>query len=118
MLAQRGKVVNLPIEGDPHRSIFIGHGLVAGGAQIDDAESAVAEGDMLARILEDFDPSVIRAAMGNDIRHATDQWLVRLTNNSSDAAHALQNCSGRRAALRRSLLRKNEEIPAKPGREP
>src|ERR1039458_1906426 len=66
MLAQRPVVVDLTVENDPDRTVFIANGLMAGG-EVDNAEAAHAEADPPLR----EEPVVVRTAVGNEVAHAS-----------------------------------------------
>ena len=57
-------VVNLAVEADPDRLVFVGERLLAGG-EIHDAQTAMAEG----RLLVDEKPGSVRTAMHEDVAH-------------------------------------------------
>ena len=61
--AQRRKVVDLAVEDDPHRVVFVRQRLLAGG-DVDDAQPAVGEADAFAEI----EAVGVRAAMGDRSR--------------------------------------------------
>ena len=65
MLAQRPVIVDLAVEDDPDRTVFIADGLMAGG-KVDDAKAAHAQADLALR----EDAVVVRTAVGHDVAHA------------------------------------------------
>ena len=91
MFAEFGEVVNLAIEDNPDGFIFVGHRLMTGRAEVDDAQAAVPERNCVSGAGEYPDPTVVRPAMSHSFGHPADQVLIRLAPYSSNAAHA---CSG------------------------
>src|SRR5262249_16692527 len=83
--AQFGVVVDLAVEGDPDRIVFVGHGLAA-PAQIDYGQSSMPKPDRTVY----QDTGVVRAAMGERIPHRDEPRLVhpdaQLTWNGDTAA--------------------------------
>src|ERR1019366_3811926 len=80
-------VVDLTVEDDPYRTVFIGQGLVS-SSQIDDRKPAEAEPDLSGRV-EAF---IIRSTMANRVRHALQQRRGNLLlplefQFSTNAAH-------------------------------
>src|SRR5438874_2419369 len=82
--AELGEIVDLAIEDDPDGGVLIGHRLVAGGAEVDDAQPAVPERNRLSGSGEYPDSRVVRPAMSNGFRHSTDQVLIRFAPDSSN----------------------------------
>ena len=60
-------VVDLAIEGDPNRPVFIGHRLAAVRREIDDAQATVTEADISSRL--DPHTAVVRTAMAHRVAH-------------------------------------------------
>ena len=88
--AQRLVVVDLAVVGDPDRAVLVGHGLVAGGRQVDDRQPAMAQRDPLSGI----GPRavVVGAAMALGRRHVTGDRLadgkrVGEAEDSADPTH-------------------------------
>jgi hypothetical protein len=63
---QRGMVVDLAVERDPHAAVLVGHRLLACGAHVDDREPAVREPNRTI----DEQATAIRASVAEDIAHA------------------------------------------------
>ena len=59
-----GVVVDLAVEDDPDRAVFVDERLMA-GRQIDDAQPAVAE----RRLIVHEQPGIVRPAMRDDVAH-------------------------------------------------
>jgi hypothetical protein len=59
-------VKDLTVIDDPHVPVFIGHGLMSGGREVDDAEPAMGQFDAGFAI----ESVVVRAAMPDDGSHA------------------------------------------------
>ena len=69
--AELGVVVDLAVEGDPHRAVLVGHRLVPGGADVDDAEPTVPQDHAPIRALPE--PAVVGTAVGDDFAHPHDR---------------------------------------------
>ena len=69
--AKLGEVVNLSVEDDPDRTIFVGNRLVTTG-NVNDRKSPHAYGCAAFDVI----PGVIRPAMRDDIAHLFDQLTV------------------------------------------
>ena len=67
-LLQFGEVVDLAVEDDPHRAVFIGHGLVAVGGRIDDRKPPVAQRGGVIGVAA----RIVRAAVRDRARHAAE----------------------------------------------
>ena len=66
------EVIDLTIESNPDRIIFIGHGLFACGGEIDDAQTLMPKTDRHIRCVQDQLPFVVRAPMAKGVTHATE----------------------------------------------
>jgi hypothetical protein len=71
-LADGLEVVDLAVEDDLDVAVLVGHGLAAVFGEVDDAQSAVAEGDMVVAVVA----VLIRAAVPDGIGHFRDQLLI------------------------------------------
>ena len=85
---QRGVVVDLAVEGDPHAAVLVGHRLLAGRADVDDGQAAMREADGAV----DEQTGAVGTAMGQHIAHpakAIDvNGLTRIEmNDACEAAH-------------------------------
>ena len=69
--AQRRKVVDLAVEDDPHRVVFVRQRLLP-GRNVDDAEPAMGEPDALAEV----EAVRVRAAMRDAVAHRSDQAAI------------------------------------------
>ena len=80
------EIVDLPVEDDPDRAVLVRHRLVAGGAEIDDAETPVREAHRPLAV----DPGIVWAAMGLDRIHALQD--LALHGASPDRSRACRRC--------------------------
>src|SRR6185437_1827583 len=95
LIHQRDEVVDLAVECDPHRLIFVRKRLVA-ARQVDDAETAVAKPDVLVMPA----PRVVGTAMRDDVAHAdqtleVDLLTVVCQDEAADSAHDGKSVSSR-----------------------
>ncbi len=99
-LGELAVIVDLAIIGDDIAAVGAGHGLVAGGADVDDGEAAVAQSD--ARFRVDPDAAIIGAAMTQRFGHCGNHGLPArpggrtIIEEAGDAAHCPVLCRGRR----------------------
>ena len=89
-------VVDLAIENDAHRTIFVVQRLLAGG-EIDDRKAAMSEADTRLHVR----PSFVRPAVELRLVHALQNRAVNFApaagvKDSGDAAHAADISSGNR----------------------
>jgi hypothetical protein len=95
--AKLAKIVDFPVEDDPHRPILVVNRLVPGG-QVDDAQAPHSE----RYTLVDQHSFVVRPAMPDHVAHAVDQLAAfierervgdrRRFGESGYAAHKLSRC--------------------------
>ena len=82
------EIVDLPVEDDPDRAVLVRHRLVAGGAEIDDAEAPVRKAHRPLAV----DPGIVGAAMGQDGVHPLQELALHGARRievelAADAAH-------------------------------
>ena len=89
-VAQLGVVVDLAIEDQPHRAVFVRHRLMSGFRQVDDRQPAQAETNGAV----DVAAGAVGAPMKHRIAHPLDVALVDSTpvepHGGYDAAHWLR----------------------------
>ena len=88
LLSQRREIVNFTIEDYPNRLILVGHRLPSGGRKVNDAQTTMAQRDWRTGMGKDSCIAVVWSAMKNQVRHLTDQVLIRFSQDSRNAAHA------------------------------
>src|SRR2546427_466569 len=81
-------VVDLAVEDGPDRAVLVGHRLVTGGREVDDAEPRVQEGCLRPSLRG----ASVRAAMTKRLEHALAHDRVEpfLAKRACDAAHVRQ----------------------------
>jgi hypothetical protein len=97
-----GVVVDLAVEDDPDGAVFVRQRLLA-GLEIDDAETAVAEGGSAV----DMEARFVGAAMRDDVAHGHDALAgvgpeLRGGDESGDTAHNLSGLHPHAASRERS----------------
>ena len=103
--AKLREVVDLTVENDPDRTIFIKNGLMA-AAQIDDAEAAHAE----SHTIFDVDALIIRSAMHDFFTHLMDgfftcsECLIRACDTCNTAHRFSLSRLSRMHSLRHSTM--------------
>ena len=91
-LPQGAEVVDLAVEDDPHRAVFVAHRLPSAG-EVEDGQPAVSQGDAGQRVaLGDVLALAVRPAMAQHGDHPLErfgpQGLGRISpNRAGDAAH-------------------------------
>ncbi len=92
LAAQIGEVVDLAVVGDPHCAIFVAHGHVAIGGEVENGETAAAQSDVSA-IGETPLPEagVVGTAVRLHVRHPGERLPVAAVHESADAAHSLSS---------------------------
>src|ERR1700691_1885532 len=97
--AQIGEIENLAVVGDPHRPIFVAHGHVAIGGEVENGEAAAAQPDVSAIGETPLpEPGVVGAAVRLHVRHPGELLRIAAVHESADAAHGV---SSFRSAARR-----------------
>src|SRR5260370_36898680 len=99
LTAQIGEVIDLAVVCDPHRAIFVAHGHVAIGGEVEDRKTAASQSDV-STIGETPlpEPGVVRAAVRLHVRHPDERLRIAAVYESADAAHEFT--SSRSAARR------------------
>src|SRR5216684_5233467 len=98
LVPQVAVAVDLAVEGDPDRRVFVAHRLVTAG-HVDDAEAANTEAERSAQV----NALVVRAAMSQALGHRPNQvggrWLsASVAVHPADAAHPIS--PGPRSSVR------------------
>src|SRR6266478_7558333 len=85
---QIGEVVDFAVVGDPHRPIFVAHGHVAIGGEVEDGKTAAPQSDV-SPIGETPlpEPGVVGTAVCLHVRHPDERLRVSAVYESADAAH-------------------------------
>src|SRR5688572_22210413 len=78
-------IVDLTVERDPHGTVFVGHRLPAILREINDAQPAMPQRNVVIRI----QAGAVRASMGKGPRHPPDQLFV-FPGKSGNATHRFQ----------------------------
>ena len=68
---ERREVVDLAVEDDPHRTVFVRKGLLSGG-DVDDAQPAMGEADTFT----DVETVRVGSAMSNAVAHRLEQSAI------------------------------------------
>ena len=88
LVAQIGEVVDFAVVGNPHGAIFVAHGHVAIGGEIENGEAAAAQPDVSAIGETPLPESgVVGTAMRLHVRHARQRLPVAAVHESANAAH-------------------------------
>ena len=93
VLPERFEVVDLAIEDDPDRAVFVRHGLVP-AAQVDDRQPAMPERDGAV----DVQTCIVRPPVSQDVAHpfqhgSVGRFVPRKVDESADATHGLSSAS-------------------------
>src|SRR5215470_17754663 len=89
--AQFLEVVDFAVLRDPDTAVFVRHGHMPSGREVDDAQPAIAEANFgRGRAMQAM---IIGSAMMQDFQHALQQLLVNESRGSANAAH-LSGLSG------------------------
>src|ERR1700693_3265388 len=102
LTAQIGEVVDFAVVGDPHRPIFVAHGHVTIGREIEDGKTAASQSDVSPiGEMPLPEPGVVGTTVGLHVRHPDERLRVATVHESADAAHELTSS---RSATRRFSL--------------
>src|SRR3990172_8764586 len=82
LLAQRAVVVDLAVQDEPQRAVFVGERLLA-AFEVDDAQAAEAQAGVGAR----EEAVAVRAAVAEGGRHPAEERRVVEAREAADAAH-------------------------------
>src|SRR5207302_2889059 len=110
--AQRGMVVDLAVEGDPHGAIFIAHRLLARARHVDNRQAAMREPDRAGNM----QASPVGAAMAHHVAHADQaiglSALARIElENSSNGTHQRSVIRKSRSSIRTDWRRSSRTRP-------
>src|SRR5467141_3986989 len=90
LTAQIGEVVDFAVEGDPHRPIFVAHGHVAIGREVENGKTAASQSDVSPiGEMPLPEPRVVGTAVCLHVRHPDECLRVAAVHESADAAHEL-----------------------------
>src|SRR5260370_24898318 len=92
LAAQIGKVVDLAVICDPHRSIFVRHRHVAIGGEVENRETPASQSD-ISPIGETPlpEPGGVGTAMCLHVRHPDERLPVAAVYEAADASHGLSS---------------------------
>src|ERR1700676_3012094 len=88
LVAQLGKVVDLPVVGDPNRSIFVRHRHMTIRRGIENGEASASQTNVATvRKTPLPQPGVIRTAMSLHVRHPSERICITPIGEATDSAH-------------------------------
>src|SRR5208282_337991 len=90
--AQIGEVVDLAVVGNPHRSIFVRHGHVPIGGEVENGKAAASQSDVSPVGETPLpQPGVVGSAVRLHVRHTDQRLPVAAVDESADATHDLSS---------------------------